>query len=78
MRTPRFPRPTRVPGVLAVLLASSLVGCSSSDDDDDPATFDTFVKQLIDQTADDTDPVSLDGRTFTFNEDPTAFDSLFP
>lgn len=61
-------------GAVALLFCS----CSnSSDDDTPPPAFTTFVTNLIDDTADDTEPVSLDGRTFTFSEDPEAFADLF-
>ncbi|QDV08951.1 hypothetical protein Poly30_45070 [Planctomycetes bacterium Poly30] len=62
----------------------SLCGAACSSDDDsngggDPpqeATFNTFVLQQFSDTADDTEPVSINDTTFTFNEDPNAFDSL--
>lgn len=66
--------------LLAACATSLLLGaCNDSDDDGapPPPQFSTFVTDLIDDTADDTEPISLEGRTFTFSEDPEAFDDLF-
>lgn len=52
-------------------------GGSDDDDDDGPPLFSSFVLDLIEETADDTDPESLEGLEFTFDEDPTAYDELF-
>lgn len=39
-------------------------------------SFDQFVQDQFAVTADDTDPQSVDGEDFAFQEDPTAFDGL--
>lgn len=38
--------------------------------------FTAFVKSLLNQTSDTTEPVSIDNIQFTFTEDPTAFDDV--
>jgi hypothetical protein len=60
-------------------IAIAAIGCSSDDDDDGgaAATGDTFVQNQIANTADDTDPVDINGQTFVFSEDESAFDDLF-
>lgn len=70
-------RRTTILGTCAAALLLS--ACNSSDDDDTPPPpqFSEFVTDLIDSTADDTEPVSIDDRTFTFSEDPATFDALF-
>jgi hypothetical protein len=67
-------------GSIAVLFALTTLACSSDSNDDDGggATSDAFVLDLIDNTADDTDPVAINGTTFSFSEDEGAFDDLFP
>ncbi|MEP0848721.1 MAG: hypothetical protein HRF50_18090 [Phycisphaerae bacterium] len=41
-----------------------------------PVDFADFVKSQIAQTSDATDPVSIDGLEFEFNEDSAAFDDV--
>ncbi len=67
-------------GAIVVLIAFTTLACSSDSDDGDGggATSDAFVLDLIDNTADDTDPVAINGTTFSFSEDENAFDDLFP
>ncbi len=62
-----------------LLIAFAAVGCSSDDDDDGggAASGDTFVQNLIANTADDTDPVPINGQNLSFSEDENAFDDLF-
>jgi hypothetical protein len=62
-----------------VILASAvaLSTCACSDSDDDRQSFNQFVRQLVNQTSETSEPVSLDGREFSFNENPNAFDALF-
>jgi len=67
--------------LLAAALALGAVGCDDDDDEVVPpppaSTFNTFVLQQFAATADDTSPQEINGTTFTFSEDPNAFDSLF-
>ena len=71
---------TRALLALPVLAALTLSACDGSDGDGGGGTnFNAFVHELIlTNTADDTDPESLDGLDFRFDEDPDAFDDLFP
>ncbi|MEZ5977409.1 MAG: hypothetical protein R3F34_04235 [Planctomycetota bacterium] len=66
----------------ALVLACSalaLVACSESDDGPPAGTsFTTFVEDLVADTAEDTEPVEIDGVDFVFSDDENAFDSLFP
>lgn len=41
-----------------------------------PTDFADFVKSQIAQTSDSTEPVSLDGIEFNFDEESSAFDEL--
>jgi hypothetical protein len=59
------------------LLLGALCACHESDDDDGVNSSDAFVTNLIQNTAEDTEPVSLDGVEFQFSEDENAFDALF-
>jgi hypothetical protein len=84
MRSP--PRATRaLPGwnlgraALLAPLACLAAACDGSDGDGGGTSFNAFVHELVlENTADDTEPVSLDGFEFRFDEDPDAFDDLFP
>ena len=63
---------------LAALWASlALAGCSSGGGGSDGTNFNGFVENLIDDTADDTEPVAVNGQDFDFSEDEHAFDGLF-
>jgi len=67
-------------GALALLAVVSLYACGGGgddDDDDQPPEFSQFVLGLFDQTADDTQPVKVNGKDFTFDKDPDAYDELF-
>jgi hypothetical protein len=61
-----------------VLLAGS---CSSDDGDGNPQppsvpTFDTFIFEQFDQTADDTEPVAINELDFTFGNEGFDLDEL--
>ncbi len=67
-------------GLTVALIVLSTLACSSDSDDDDGggASSDAFVLGLISDTADNTDPVEINGTSFSFSEDEGAFDDLFP
>ncbi|MEO8460416.1 MAG: hypothetical protein ABI451_07800 [Dokdonella sp.] len=73
--------------ILALAAAGALVvlgGCSGSSNTEviiNPTppvddTFVTFVKSLLANTTDAGQPSEVNGFTYTFTEDPTAFDSV--
>ena len=75
----RTPWSSKGAALLAVPLLLAASACDGSDDDDGGTSFNAFVHELVlTNTADDTDPVPLDGLQFRFDEDPDAFDDLFP
>ena len=59
-------------GVAAALL---LAGCGG--DGSPEADFTSFVKALVENTADDTEPEDINRLKFRFTEDEAAFDDLF-
>ena len=73
-----FFRPCRVAAWASLALVA---GACSSDDDDgqtpETPTFEAFVLEQFDATADDTEPVPINDRSFTFGEDPSIFGGLF-
>lgn len=67
---------------LELLLASAILAlgtsCSGSHRDDPaPTNFTSFVQGIVSSTSETAEPVSIDGREFSFSEDPAAFDALF-
>lgn len=81
----RFPNDRRAPRgarpfLRAAALAASLctAACSSGGDGDGKTDLEAFVRAQLAATAENTDPLSLDGIVFRFEEDPDAFDDLFP
>ena len=79
MTNRRHRRDRTVSGAAAVL-ALVAAGCSGADDAigpaPEPATFNTFGLDQFAETADDTDPVPINGLELTFDDDPVAFDAL--
>lgn len=62
----------------SLLALACLTGCGGSSTGSGRTSFNAFVRQQIeDNTADDTEPLSLQGLQFRFDEDPDAFDDLF-
>ena len=69
-------RPLPLPSLPLLILATA--SCDGSGSGDGRTSFDAFVLEQIEtNTADDTEPVSLEGLRFRFDEDPDAFDELF-
>lgn len=66
---------TRTRVILACAAALCTTACSDSDDD--RQSFNQFVRQLVGQTSETSEPVPIAGREFSFNENPNAFDALF-
>ncbi len=67
-------------GVLAtsslLLLCTACGGGSGSSDNN--VQLESFVLDQIALTAEDTEPVSINALNFVSDEDPAAFDGLFP
>ncbi len=67
---------------LRLLLASSgfalLCACSSGGGGDDKPSFAAFVKKQIQTSADDTEPVEISGKDFSFPQKENAFDDILP
>ena len=62
-----------------LLAALATASCSDDDDDDNRTSFNQFVKDQLAATADDTEPRSVNGIEFAFdNADPAAFDDVLP
>lgn len=61
---------------LAAGLIAAIASCSNDRDPVPRPTFDLFVIDQFGATADDTEPVEINDREFTFGEDPSAFDDL--
>lgn len=72
-----FVRPRAALAALAC--ASLLAACSGGGGggNAEPADFTNFVQGLASQPSETGEPVSLEGKTFRFSEDPNAFDALF-
>lgn len=63
---------------LAGVVGLFVTGCGGGGSHRDSTTNGTtFVQGLVTSTSDTTEPVSLEGKTITFSEDPNAFDALF-
>ncbi len=61
------------------LFATALVLAGCHDSDSDATAFDPFVTNLIQaQTTETGEPVEVEGRTFSFPADDTAFDDVLP
>ena len=63
-----------------MLLAPFFAGaCNNGSSGSSSVSFDATVTDLIqNQTADDSDPVEVEGTNFVFDEDETAFDDVLP
>jgi hypothetical protein len=62
-----------------LLLAAALVLAACHDGDSGATAFDPFVTNLIQgQTTETGEPVEVEGRTFSFPADDTAFDDVLP
>ena len=67
-----------LPAIVAGAVGLLVTGCGGGGRHDDSTTNGTtFVQGLVTSSSDTAEPVSLDGKTFTFSEDPNAFDALF-
>jgi len=76
--TMRRIRSCRLVALVAVALAASCGSGGSTSIVAKPKTnLENFVRKLISQTSDRTEPVSIDDKAFTFSEDPHAYDDLF-
>ncbi len=68
-------------GLLASAVVALLAGCGGNGGgggDAGATRFDDFVIDIVQNgTFDTIDPVELNGQSFSFNEDPAAFDVLF-
>lgn len=58
------------------ILGLCCTGCSSGSSGGQ--SFNSFAQNLVADTADDTEPVEINGRDFRFSENEDAFDNLFP
>lgn len=68
----------RLPLPSLPLLVLTLAACDGSGSGDGRTSFDAFVLEQIEtNTTEDSEPVSLEGLRFRFDEDPDAFDELF-
>jgi hypothetical protein len=62
-----------------LLLSLLAAGCSGGGGgDDSQPNFATFVKNQIQATADDTEPVEITGKDFQFPKKESAFDDILP
>jgi hypothetical protein len=62
----------------AALVALPLAACTGGGSGGDgQQKFSSYVKELVDETADDTEPASIDDLDVRFDEDPSAYDELF-
>ena len=63
-----------------LLLAPFLLGaCNNGGGGTSSTSFDATVTDLIqNQTADDGEPIEVEGTSFVFDEDETAFDDVLP
>ena len=63
-----------------MLLALFLIGaCNNGSSGSSSTSFDATVTDLIqNQTADDSEPIEVEGTNFVFDEDETAFDDVLP
>jgi len=74
--SPRAARLRAAAALGSLVLCASCGGGSGSSDSN--VQLESFVLDQIAQTAEDTDPVPINGLDFVSNEDPAAFDGLFP
>jgi hypothetical protein len=56
---------------------TTLSGCNGGSHHDSTTSFTEFVNGTAGTTSDTAVPVQINGTTFTFSEDPHAFDGLF-
>lgn len=68
----------RAGAIAGAALSLLCFGCSGGGSGDNNVQLESFVLDQIAQTAEDTDPVPINGLNFVSNEDPAAFDGLFP
>ena len=71
---------SKLPWRTALLLAvAGAVACHDSSGGGGQVSFDSTVTDLIqNQTSDTGEPIEVDGTTFAFDDDPTAFDDVLP
>jgi hypothetical protein len=62
---------------VAALLVLSFAACSDGGGGGGQERFSSYVKGLVDETAEDTQPEALDDLDVRFDEDPAAYDELF-
>lgn len=72
-------RKTLILTVAATLTLGLITGCppQPAPPPSGKTDFDAFVKKLIDETAENTQPTPIENLDFTFDDDPAAFDDLF-
>jgi hypothetical protein len=61
----------------AAPLVLSFAACSDGGGGGGQERFSSYVKGLVDETAEDTRPESLDDLDVRFDEDPAAYDEFF-
>lgn len=69
-------RPVMRHAARATILVLPLAACSDSDGDG-RQRFSGYVKGLVAETAEDTEPEPIDELDVRFDEDPSAYDELF-
>jgi hypothetical protein len=68
----------RCRAAVAALLALPCAACSDGGGGGGgQERFSSYVKGLVDETAEDTQPEALDDLDVRFDEDPAAYDELF-
>jgi hypothetical protein len=78
--TMRFRRTKRALLASALFSVAALAGCGGGGGGggDGQTNFDDFVIGIVqNRTSDTAEPVDVADKTFRFDEDPTAFDTLF-
>ncbi|MEW6775166.1 MAG: hypothetical protein AB1405_02655 [Bdellovibrionota bacterium] len=60
-----------IAALLAAAVGGGLAACG-----EDSVDFHSFVEGLLEETADDTEPVEVNGISFTFSEDETVFSDV--
>ncbi len=61
---------------MAALLAAAVGGGLAACGDETAVDFHAFVESLLEETADDTEPVEINGVPFSFSEDETVFSDV--
>lgn len=63
-------------GLAALITCLGTLACSNGSNGS--PSFNRFVENLIQDTADNTEPTAINGQDFAFSENENAFDDLFP